>query len=83
VWNVSRLWAYQPDTVPRLFEPMSQAFKPSGLGFRQRGILVTAAVSVGCWPRGPSGGASATPTARWPEVASFPASPARPWPPAS
>ena len=31
VWNVSRLWAYQPDTVERLFELMSQAFKPSGL----------------------------------------------------
>lgn len=45
MWNVSRLWAYQPDAVPRLFELMSQAFKPSGLGFRQRGILVTAAVS--------------------------------------
>jgi len=45
VWNVSRLWAYQPDTVQRLFELMSQAFKPSGLEFRQRGILVTAAAS--------------------------------------
>jgi uncharacterized peroxidase-related enzyme len=46
VWNVSRLWAYQPDTVERLFELMSQAFKPSGLEFRQRGILVTAAAST-------------------------------------
>ena len=46
VWNVSRLWAYQPDTVERLFELMSQAFKPSGLDFRQRGILVTAAAST-------------------------------------
>jgi uncharacterized peroxidase-related enzyme len=46
VWNVSRLWAYQPDTVGRLFELMSQAFKPSGLDFRQRGILVTAAAST-------------------------------------
>jgi uncharacterized peroxidase-related enzyme len=46
VWNVSRLWAYQPDTVKRLFELMSQAFKPSGLHFRQRGILVTAAASA-------------------------------------
>ena len=46
VWNVSRLWAYQPDTVDRLFELMTQAFKPSGLGFRQRGILVTAAAST-------------------------------------
>ncbi len=46
VWNVSRLWAYQPDTVERLFGLMSQAFKPSGLEFRQRGILVTAAAST-------------------------------------
>lgn len=46
VWNVSRLWAYQPDTVEHLFELMSQAFKPSGLEFRQRGILVTAAAST-------------------------------------
>jgi uncharacterized peroxidase-related enzyme len=46
VWNVSRLWAYQPETVDRLFELMSQAFKPSGLTFRQRGILVTAAAST-------------------------------------
>ena len=46
VWNVSRLWAYQPDTVEKLFELMSQAFKPSGLRFRQRGILVTATASA-------------------------------------
>jgi uncharacterized peroxidase-related enzyme len=46
VWNVSRLWAHQPETVQRLFELMSQAFKPSGLNFRQRGILVTAAASA-------------------------------------
>jgi alkylhydroperoxidase family enzyme len=46
VWNVSRLWAYQPDTVGRLFELMSQAFKPSGLDFRHRCILVTAAAST-------------------------------------
>jgi len=46
VWNVSRLWAYQPDTVRCLFELMSQAFKPSGLDFRQRAILVTAAAST-------------------------------------
>jgi uncharacterized peroxidase-related enzyme len=46
VWNVSRLWAHQPDTVNRLFELMSAAFKPSGLNFRQRGILVTAAASA-------------------------------------
>ena len=46
VWNVSRLWAYQPETVERLFGLMSHAFKPSGLSFRQRGILVTAAAST-------------------------------------
>ena len=46
VWNVSRLWAYQPDTVQRLFQLMSEAFTPSGLTFRQRGILVTAAAST-------------------------------------
>ena len=46
VWNVSRLWAHQPDTQQRLFELMSQAFRPSGLNFRQRGILVTAAAST-------------------------------------
>jgi uncharacterized peroxidase-related enzyme len=46
VWNVSRLWGYQPETVNRLFELMSEAFKPSGLTFRQRGILVAAAAST-------------------------------------
>ncbi len=46
VWNVSRLWAHQPDTVKRLFGLMSEAFKASGLSFRQRGILVTAAASA-------------------------------------
>jgi uncharacterized peroxidase-related enzyme len=46
VWNVTRLWAHQPDTVNGLFALMSQAFKASGLSFRQRGILVTAAASA-------------------------------------
>jgi uncharacterized peroxidase-related enzyme len=46
VWNVSRLWAHQPDTLKQLFELMSQAFTASGLKFRQRGILVTAAASA-------------------------------------
>jgi hypothetical protein len=46
VWNVSRLWAHQPDTLKQLFELMSEAFTPSGLTFRQRGILVTAAASA-------------------------------------
>src|SRR5215472_2963188 len=46
VWNLSRLWAHQPDTKNRLFELMSQACEPSGLSMRQRGILVTAAAST-------------------------------------
>ena len=46
VWNVTRLWAYQPDTVKQLFDLMSQAFRPSGLSFRQRGILVAATAST-------------------------------------
>ena len=41
-----RLWAHQPDTLKGLFQLMSQAFTPSGLTFRQRGILVTAAASA-------------------------------------
>jgi hypothetical protein len=46
VWNGTRLWAHQPDTLNQLFKLMSQAFTPSGLSFRQRGILVTAAASA-------------------------------------
>lgn len=46
VWNVSRLWAYQPDTLKDLFDLMSRAFRPSGLDFVRRGILVTAAAST-------------------------------------
>jgi uncharacterized peroxidase-related enzyme len=46
VWNVSRLWAHQPDTLKQLFELMSGAFRASELTFRQRGILVTAAAST-------------------------------------
>jgi len=46
VWNVSRLWAHQPDTLKQLFELMSSAFRASGLTFRPRGILVTAAAST-------------------------------------
>ncbi len=46
VWNVSRLWAYQIDTMEQLYALMSQAFKVSGLSFRQRGILVTATAST-------------------------------------
>jgi uncharacterized peroxidase-related enzyme len=46
VWNVSRLWAHQPATLDHLYDLMSEAFRPSGLSFRQRGILVTAAAST-------------------------------------
>ena len=46
VWNVTRLWARQPDTLKQLFALMSDAFRASGLSFRQRGILVTAAASA-------------------------------------
>lgn len=46
VWNGSRLHAYQPDTMQRLVELASEAFEPSGLSFRERGILVVAAVST-------------------------------------
>jgi uncharacterized peroxidase-related enzyme len=46
VANGSRLWAHQPDTLGRLFELMSEAFTPSGLSFRERGILVTATASA-------------------------------------
>jgi uncharacterized peroxidase-related enzyme len=46
VWNVTRLWAHQPDTLKQLFALMSEAFRASGLSFRQRGILVTAAAST-------------------------------------
>lgn len=46
VWNVSRLWAHQPKTMGHLFELMSEAFKPSGLSFRQRGILVAVTAST-------------------------------------
>ena len=60
IWSLSRLWAHQPDTLKRLFELMSQAFTPSGLTFRQRGILVTA-------PPRPS----VTRTARWHGAASW------------
>jgi uncharacterized peroxidase-related enzyme len=46
VSNVSRLWAHQPGTLKQLFSLMSDAFRASGLSFRQRGILVTAAAST-------------------------------------
>ena len=46
VSNSSRLWAYQPQTLEHLFDLMGEAFKPSGLSFRERGILVAATAST-------------------------------------
>jgi uncharacterized peroxidase-related enzyme len=46
VMNVSRLWAYQSETASHLFDVMSEAFKPSGLDFRHRGLLVLATAST-------------------------------------
>jgi uncharacterized peroxidase-related enzyme len=46
VSNVSRLWAQQPGTLQQLFGLMSEALRPGGLTFRQRGILVAAAASA-------------------------------------
>ncbi len=46
VWNVSRLWAHQPEAMDHLFDLMSEAFKPSGLSFRHRAILVAATAST-------------------------------------
>jgi uncharacterized peroxidase-related enzyme len=46
VMNVSRLWAYQPETTNHLFEVMSEAFRASGLDFRHRGLLVLATAST-------------------------------------
>jgi len=46
VMNASRLWAYQPGTVNRLFELMKVALSGAGLSLRERGILVTACAST-------------------------------------
>jgi uncharacterized peroxidase-related enzyme len=46
VMNVSRLWAYQPAMTDHLFDLMSEAFRASGLSFRDRGLLVTATAST-------------------------------------
>ena len=45
VMNVSRLWAYQPETANHLFAVMSETFRVSGLDFRHRGLLVLATAS--------------------------------------
>jgi uncharacterized peroxidase-related enzyme len=46
VWNVSKLWAYQPKLVSALFDLMRQAITDHELSFRQRGILVAACAST-------------------------------------
>ncbi|HEY1916435.1 MAG TPA: hypothetical protein VGH27_12755 [Streptosporangiaceae bacterium] len=46
VWNASRLAAYQPETMQQLLDLSLEAFVPSGLSLRQRGILVLAAASA-------------------------------------
>jgi uncharacterized peroxidase-related enzyme len=46
VMNVTRLWAYQPDTVVELFDLMRKALSGAGFSSRQRGILVCAAAST-------------------------------------
>ena len=45
VMNVTKLWAYQPDTVTGLFDLVRQCAKAGGLDLRTRGILVTACAS--------------------------------------
>jgi uncharacterized peroxidase-related enzyme len=46
VMNVTRLWAYQPTTLTRLFDLMGETYANDHLSFRQRGILVTACAST-------------------------------------
>jgi SAM-dependent methyltransferase/alkylhydroperoxidase family enzyme len=46
VMNVSRLWAYMPETVEGLFALMGNAARAGSLTQRQRGILVTACAST-------------------------------------
>ena len=46
VSNSTQLWAYQPDTTDRLSDLMTEALAPAGLSFRQRGIIIAAAVST-------------------------------------
>ncbi|GAA4174679.1 hypothetical protein [Gryllotalpicola koreensis] len=46
VWNLTRVWAYQPETRKKLDELMLAALSSSGLSARQRGVLVTATAST-------------------------------------
>ena len=46
VMNVSRLWAYMPETVEGLFGLMGSAARAGSLTLRQRGVLVAACAST-------------------------------------
>jgi uncharacterized peroxidase-related enzyme len=46
VMNVSRLWAYQPETLTGLFGVVGQANRETPLSLRQRAILVTACTAA-------------------------------------
>jgi len=46
VANVSRLWAYQPETFMRLFALLNRAAAPCAFTQRQRGILIAATAST-------------------------------------
>ena len=46
IMNVSRLWAYQPHALSRLFELMAQVTSARPFTLRERGILVTACASA-------------------------------------
>jgi uncharacterized peroxidase-related enzyme len=46
VWNLTRLWAHQPDVHRRLYDLLGDAFARSGLAYRQRAILISATAST-------------------------------------
>ncbi|MFF4625514.1 carboxymuconolactone decarboxylase family protein [Nonomuraea jabiensis] len=46
IMNLTRLWAYQPDTLKGLFDLVRQTVEAGGLDLRTRGILVTACASA-------------------------------------
>lgn len=46
VMNTARIWAHLPEEHDRLFDLADHVARVAGLGFRQRGILVTACAST-------------------------------------
>jgi uncharacterized peroxidase-related enzyme len=46
VMNLTRLWAHEPPTLPALFELIDAMTATAGLGFRDRGVLVSATAST-------------------------------------